>query len=196
MANYELIVFERSWHRWRVSDLSHFYPPGLKTQMCRIRSARVHMGHGETSDTDKFYLSVDVLFFLIVRWTVFPSFLSGYNGLLNSFSLITSLTSPWMALLAAVKSYPIHYEENKAATELGHQPITFSYNWMQNFPFKPRVTVKGLEGTFVLGGETTYREDLSAFPPLFFYKFQQTRKNDAAFFGLLDLATCSSAAWN
>lgn len=21
----------RSWHRWRVSDLSHFYPPGLKT---------------------------------------------------------------------------------------------------------------------------------------------------------------------
>lgn len=74
----------------------------------------------------------------------------------KSFSLITSFTSPWKVFLAAVKSCPIHYEENKAATELGHQPVTLSYNWMQILPLKPRETVKGLEGTFVFGGETVH----------------------------------------
>lgn len=57
---------------------------------------------------------------------------------------------------------------------------------MQILPLKPRETVKGLEGTFVFGGET-----VRFF--FFFHKFQQTRKNDAAFFGLLNLVTCSSA---
>lgn len=65
-------------------------------------------------------------------------------------------------------------QRKQRATELGHRPITFSYNWMQFFPLKPRETVKVWK--FVFGG--VKQPTVTAYVLFFFlfHKFQQTRE--------------------
>lgn len=136
----------------------------------------VHVGHGLTlmNSTSVWTCcfsshSMDAVSFLD-KWFFIKSLSSNNNCLLISLFLkfFLSYHFIYISLKGLFGSGQISnslQKKTKTATELGRQPITFSYNWMQSSPLKPRETVKGLEGTFVFGSETVFRENLCTFSP-------------------------------